>query len=345
MPDGPTLAELGEWELIERLGAFAPPGQFSDDAALFNGDGTLVVNTDVLVDGVHFSDATTDPFSAGWRSAAANLSDLAAMGCTEVIGLTVGLVAPGSTPWPWVEEVYRGLKACLEHHGGNLLGGDCSSGLQRSLAVTALGRLERGLGTQVCSIRRGAGLPGDVLVCSGLHGLSRLGLALLQQSLSRDNQDRLPEELKQQAIQRHLQPVPRLDAVAALHASRPAKRLWRVAGTDSSDGLAAAAAALARASGCQALLDHRQLPLAPAMVALAEAEEWCLSGGEDFELVLALDADWAEALMDRLPSCRRIGLLVAAVEDEPPLGWLQLDDNPRRAEPLPLIGRGYTHFS
>ena len=34
MPEGPTLAQLGEGELIRRLGAFAPPGQFDDDAAL-----------------------------------------------------------------------------------------------------------------------------------------------------------------------------------------------------------------------------------------------------------------------------------------------------------------------
>ncbi|MFN9645005.1 MAG: AIR synthase related protein, partial [Cyanobacteriota bacterium] len=116
MGEGPTLAELGEWELIRRLGAFAPPGQFSDDAALLpgrNGSTTgreveadpavLVINTDVLVEGVHFSDATTGPGDVGWRAAVANLSDLAAMGCTEVVGLTVGLVAPPSTPWPWVE--------------------------------------------------------------------------------------------------------------------------------------------------------------------------------------------------------------------------------------------------
>ncbi|MFO0119892.1 MAG: thiamine-monophosphate kinase, partial [Cyanobium sp.] len=46
-----TLANLGESELIRRLGAFAPAGQFADDAALLSagGEGALVVNTDVLV--------------------------------------------------------------------------------------------------------------------------------------------------------------------------------------------------------------------------------------------------------------------------------------------------------
>ena len=101
-----TLADLGEWELIRRLGAFAPRDQFSDDAALLSDPsdpaGALVVNTDVLVEGIHFSDATTGAGDVGWRAAAANLSDLAAMGATEVVGITVALVAPSGTAWNWV---------------------------------------------------------------------------------------------------------------------------------------------------------------------------------------------------------------------------------------------------
>ena len=57
----------------------------------------------------------------GWRAAAANLSDLAAMGATEVVGITVGLVAPASTSWSWVEGVYQGLGEALQTHGGVLL--------------------------------------------------------------------------------------------------------------------------------------------------------------------------------------------------------------------------------
>jgi thiamine-monophosphate kinase len=81
---GETLADLGEWELIRRLGAFAPPGQFTDDAALLplgavadpgaagsdpgGTQGTLVLTTDVLVEGIHFSDSTTEPADVGWRA-------------------------------------------------------------------------------------------------------------------------------------------------------------------------------------------------------------------------------------------------------------------------------------
>ena len=52
-----------------------------DDASVFKLDKNfpLVITTDVLVEGVHFS-SDIDPFSLGKRVLAVNLSDLAAMG-------------------------------------------------------------------------------------------------------------------------------------------------------------------------------------------------------------------------------------------------------------------------
>lgn len=329
---GETLADLGEWELIRRLGAFAPPGQFSDDAALLPllRDGALVINTDVLVEGIHFSVTTTEPADVGWRAAAANLSDLAAMGSTEVVGLTVGLVAPADTEWRWVEGVYRGLTGALGRYGGKVLGGDCSGGTQRLLAITALGRLSEETGP----IRRSDGRPGDLLVCTGPHGLSRLGLALLQANVG--GLAGLDSTLVQRAIQAHQHPIPRFDAVQMLANCRSAGQAWRVGGCDSSDGLAAAVATIAAASGCAARLERQRLPLDPAMASHPQAEVWCLGGGEDFELVLALEPLWAEALVAALPGATRIGVLL----DGPAgvVGWA--DGTPWNAG----AGGGYCHF-
>ena len=322
MPEGPTLAELGETELIRRLGAFAPRGQFDDDAALLGpallgpaggGGPQLVLNTDVLVEDVHFSAATMGARDVGWRAAAANLSDLAAMGCRDAVGLTVGLVAPGDTPWAWVDETYIGLTQLLGAYGGVLLGGDCSGGRQRLLAITAIGRLMGGHGGP---IRRGDAQPGDQLVCTGAHGLSRLGLAVLRGEAL----PALAPSVQERAIRAHRRPVPRFDAVAALGASRPGALPWRVAGCDSSDGLAAAASCLALASGCTALLEREMLPLAAELEGLAAAENWCLWGGEDFELVLGLEPDWAADLVNQLPGTRCIGRLESPQADGP-LAW------------------------
>ena len=372
-----TLADLGDWELIRRLGAFAPPDQFADDAALLPAtrDSPLVVNTDVLVEGIHFSDATTAAADVGWRATAANLSDLAAMGCTAVVGITVALVAPAATPWPWVAGVYGGIKEALEAYGGVLLGGDCSGGCQRLLAITALGTWaakapgaasaanQPGAIASSGPIRRSDGLPGDWLVSTGPHGLSRLGLALLQGELrggsaayGAPSQGATPTaagspaaplaalldpSLRARAIQAHRRPRPRFDAVRALIASRPARLDWRVGGCDSSDGLAAAAAAIAASSGCAAQLDRDALPLDLAMAGLPQAAAWCLGGGEDFELVLALEPPWAEALIAALPGASVVGVLVEGEAGS--LGWS--DGAPwgpgagRRGAPT-----GYSHF-
>jgi thiamine-monophosphate kinase len=327
------LRDLGEWELLRRLSAYAPPGQFDDDAALLNEQSgrQLVVNTDVLVEGVHFSDATIGPRDLGWRAAAANLSDLAAMGCTSVEGLTVALVAPGDTPWSWVEGVYDGFSEALAHHGGVLLGGDCSSGSQRLLSITALGHLSPG-----CAIRRSDGRPGDWLVSSGPHGLSRLGLALLLHQLQPSQAAALSPELREQAIGTHRRPQPRLDVVAALHRSQPPGQAWRVGGTDSSDGLAAAVRALAAASGCSAQLQRSNLPLEPSLAQLEQGEAWCLGGGEDFELVLAMEPGWAETLMAAQPGMRHIGCLQAGAAGE--VFWQE------SGAPLGEASTGFTHF-
>ena len=324
------LRDLGEWELLRRLAAYAPAGQFNDDAALLEerSGQQLVVNTDVLVEGVHFSDATIGPRDLGWRAAAANLSDLAAMGCTEVTGITVALVAPGDTAWTWVEGVYAGLRDALEPHGAVILGGDCSSGAERLLSITALGRVTHGT-----TIRRGDGRPGDWLVSSGPHGLSRLGLALL---LDEPEAPQVSPALRERAIEAHRRPKPRLDVAKALHSCRPSGQAWRVGGADSSDGLAAAVKAIAATSGCGAALERSQLPIDPELAQLEAGEHWCLGGGEDFELVLALPPSWAEALLKALPSSSCIGSLVEA---EPGLVCWQ-----ESGEPLAATESGFTHF-
>ncbi|MGL5035286.1 MAG: AIR synthase related protein, partial [Microcystaceae cyanobacterium] len=109
-----TVQDIGEQGLLARLQAYCPKEMVGDDGAILAlaAAQSLVVTTDVLVENVHFSDSTTKPEDVGWRSAAANLSDLAAMGATPV-GITVGLGLPGDTAVDWVESLYQGLQDCL----------------------------------------------------------------------------------------------------------------------------------------------------------------------------------------------------------------------------------------
>ncbi|MEL0264075.1 MAG: thiamine-phosphate kinase, partial [Synechococcus sp.] len=228
MPEGLTLSQIGEQDLIRRLAAYARPDQWNDDAALLPeiSPERWVISSDTLVEGVHFSAATTPASAAGWRAAAANLSDLAAMGCRRCEGITVALSAPGDTEVHWIEQAYGGMQELLQCHGGHLLGGDCSGGKQLVLAITALGPVHPDQ-----QIQRGAGKPGDWLISTGAHGRSALGLQLLLGEAAWAKT--LPSEQQQTAIRCHQHPQPRFDAVAALHASRPDGQPWRVGGTDS----------------------------------------------------------------------------------------------------------------
>ncbi|MEM0980515.1 MAG: thiamine-phosphate kinase [Cyanobacteria bacterium P01_H01_bin.58] len=292
----PTVADVGELGLLARLQPFCDPSLIGDDAAVIFDckDGfAQVITTDVLVDGVHFSDRTTSAMDVGWRAIAANLSDLAAMGASP-IGVTVGLSLPGSIPVAWVEGLYEGMSACLSRYGGTILGGDICRATQTAVAITALGQVSPG---QV--IRRDRAQPGQVIVATGYHGASRAGLELL---LHPDRSHSLNSAEQQRLIQAHQRPTPRLDVVQHLQTLIDVD-FAHVAGMDSSDGLANAVLQLCQASGVGAKLVRPHLPIPAALatwVGDATALDWCLYGGEDFELVLCLPAAIATELLTHL---------------------------------------------
>jgi len=304
------VQDVGERGLLQRLRAHCPSHLIGDDGAVLPvaAGQQLVVTTDVLVDGVHFSDRTTAPGDVGWRAAAANLSDLAAMGA-DPLGLTVGLSLPPSTPVAWVDGVYEGMAACLVRYGGAVIGGDLCRSTVRSLAITALGQVD-----PAHALYRHHAQPGHCIVATGSHGLAQAGLTLL---LDPARQAELSPNLTHRWIQAHQRPQPRFDAVAALRAvaADMATHLGTaVAAMDSSDGLANAVALLCEASGVGAHLQAAQLPLDPALsqwAGIEQAQQWCLYGGEDFELVLCLPPSWVAPLQQRLPKAQVIGRITA----------------------------------
>jgi len=113
---------------------------------------------------------------------------------------------------------------------------------------------------------------------------------------------------------------------------------------DSSDGLGQAVAAIAKRSRCQAVLERHQLPLAAAMADLPQAEAWCLGGGEDFELVLALAPAWAEALVEQLAGAQVIGRLEPAQPSDVS-GWVTRPLRWADGTALALTdAAGFSHF-
>ncbi len=304
-----TVAELGEQRLLALLQSYGDPEAIGDDAAVLPiaSGHSLVVTTDVLVEDVHFSDRTTPPHSVGWRAAAANLSDLAAMGATG-IGITVALSLPPDCPVAWIQQVYQGIKDCLHPYRLSIVGGDVSNSRIRSLAITALGQVSPGH-----QIRRDCACPGDAIVVTGSHGGSRAGLELL---LDTDQSLLLGEAWRSQLIQLHQYPSPRLDCVTCLNRLHQADVLTdleiHIAGMDSSDGLADAVLQLCRASGTGAVIQGEKIPIPEALhhwQTPQRAMEWALYGGEDFELVLCMPPQAAQHFCAAWPAATIVGFV------------------------------------
>jgi len=283
----PTIKDLGEKKLLQWLQTFCQADSVGDDGALVHLDPfqDLVITTDVLVDGVHFSEQTTGPFEVGYRSAGANLSDLAAMGATP-LGLTVGLSLPPELSLDWLEKLYQGINAL----NTPIIGGDLTRSSVITIGITAIGQVPP---SRV--IKRSNAKVGDLIVVTGWHGLSRGGLELLlNPALSK----RLEPDVVKSLIDAHQRPRPRLDVIDVLW-SIP--QLDRVAGMDSSDGLADAIVQICNSSKVGAQIDSLSCPAQlQGWLSQKDALDWILYGGEDFELVLTMAKPFAEKLVSQL---------------------------------------------
>jgi len=94
------LKDIGEKELIHRLGKFMPKNQVLDDCALIKTKkNNLLVNNDSLVENIHFNDLTICPKDLGWKAVVSNISDLLSSGSKKTIGITISLILPAKTEW------------------------------------------------------------------------------------------------------------------------------------------------------------------------------------------------------------------------------------------------------
>src|SRR3989337_3404699 len=107
-----ALGEFGLRRNIQRLCPRTSPSTLigiGDDAAALrlSSAAVLLATTDMLLEGVHFDLSYTDFYSLGWKSAAVNLSDIAAMGGIPRFCLT-SLAIPARIPVEAVKDFYRG---------------------------------------------------------------------------------------------------------------------------------------------------------------------------------------------------------------------------------------------
>jgi thiamine-monophosphate kinase len=268
-----TLADLGEFGLADALADVFPQGEDvllgpGDDAAVVAfPDGRVVVSTDLHVDTRHFRRDWASALEIGHRLAAANLSDINAMG-GRATALTIGLAAPADLPVGWVLDLARGLAAECALVGASVVGGDLTGSDQVMVAVTALGTVAGE------PVRRAGARPGDVVALAGRQGWAAGGLAVLARGF------RSPRAL----VEAYRKPEPPYDAGAQGAA------LGATAMIDVSDGLLADVGHIARASGVAIDIDSTSLvvpePLRAVGAALgADPMRFVLTGGDDHPLV------------------------------------------------------------
>jgi thiamine-monophosphate kinase len=337
------ISDLGEFGLIGRIQKLAPRKSSStligigDDAAVLklSASSTLLATTDLLLEGVHFDLSYTDFFSLGWKAAAVNLSDIAAMGgiphfCLTALGIPTGVSVEQIT------EFYRGFNALLKSYRTTLVGGDtCSSRGGLFVGVTALGEVE-----PKRIITRAGARPGDRIFVAGTLGDSAAGLELLRKAefgiRNKKSAIRNPKSEIQKLIARHLRPVPRVEWGRKLSLSGCASAM-----IDLSDGLSSDLFHICEQSGVGAEISADRIPLSDALHKLTgklakPAVHYALSGGEDYELLFTAPPGKVKKLRSLKLPLTEIGLITAGKT-------LSLVDN--RGRKKPLLPTGYDHFS
>ncbi len=268
----------------------------TDDAAAFvpPAGRLLVVAADAMVQGVHFL-PDDPPETVGRKLLRVNLSDLAAMGARP-LGYLLTLALPGDMTETWFEAFCTGLALDQDIFGVHLLGGDTTR-VPRGplvLSLTILGHAEPGR-----ILRRGGARDGDGVWVTGSIGDGALGLAVLQGRL-----DGLGDEASTFLADRYRRPEPRLSFGEGLHGIANAAM-------DVSDGLVQDCGHICRESRLAAVIEAALVPLsAPGRAAGPGWLETCLTGGDDYELLLSVPADNETALLEL---SRRTGVVVTRI--------------------------------
>lgn len=276
----------GEFDIIRRFAEQAKHASnprilhdIGDDCAVFAmGDRVLLASCDATVEGIHFRRDLAAPEDIGWKAAASALSDIAAMGGKPLYMLVTLSFAPGEAT-DYVSRVFDGIAAAANAYETPIIGGDTTSSPgPMFIDINVAGEAQPG----AYRTRTGA-KPGDLLAVTGHPGDSPGGLQALLHG--RD---------AQKLIRAHLHPEPRI-----AHGIWFAKRDDVRAMIDISDGIAQDAGHLAEAAGLGLDIEKARLPLSRALHMFCRDDEaaiLALTGGEDYELAVALAPESAERI-------------------------------------------------
>ncbi|MDE8345800.1 MAG: thiamine-phosphate kinase [Acidocella sp.] len=274
----------------------------------------MVLSVDQMLEGVHFF-KTDDPALIAAKLLRRNLSDLAAMGA-QALGYLLTTALPADVDDAWLARFSSGLARDQAQYGIRLMGGDSSSSLHGiALSATIIGHVAPGqaLGRQGAAV-------GDGIWVTGTIGDAALGLAA--------RRGKLPDPTGV-LTNRSLLPEPRLGLALAGIVS---------AAIDVSDGLVQDLGHLCEGACLRGVIRADLVPASAAAAACGlEMLETRLTGGDDYELLLAVPPGNGEALRAAcgdLP-VTRIGVF------QPGAGVHVIDDN---EQIITFAKPGWRHF-
>jgi thiamine-monophosphate kinase len=335
------ISTLGEFGLIDRLTQHWPlfhdstiTGIGDDAAVLDGGDESILVSTDMLIEGIHFDLAYHPLKHLGYKSIVVNLSDICAMnGRAEQVFVSIGISNRFSVEA--LEELYSGIRIACETYRVDLAGGDtCSSDKGLIISVTAVGRVAKDKVT-----RRNGAMPGDILCVSGDLGAAYLGLQILEREkrIFMEHPDVQPDlEGQDYLIGRQLRPEARKDVVEILAEAG----ILPTSMIDLSDGLSSDLLHICKQSGTGARIDEAQIPVREETELMAlkfqlDPSTCALSGGEDYELLFTIKPDDLDKLR-LLPGIYILGEILPKAQ-----GILLLTSGGNVHQ---LTAQGWTHF-
>ena len=280
------MTALDEFALIRRFftsssyPAHVVAGVGDDCALLIVPAGCeLAISVDTQVAGVHFH-ADADAALIASRVLRCAASDLAAMGATP-LGFTLALTLP-VVDETWLAAFASSLAATADILQCPLIGGDTTRG-PLCITVQVHGAVPAGQ-----ALRRSGAQLGDDVWVSGTLGDGAAALALLENRLmllnTNDNVSNknnvVSKETETYLLQRFYQPT--VDIALGVQLRGVAS-----ACIDVSDGLLADLAHIAVASNVAARIFLPTLPVSPLWcdaVTREQAQQWALTGGDDYRL-------------------------------------------------------------
>ncbi len=292
-----TLSELGEFGLIEHLTTnFSIKNSstilgIGDDAAVLEfKEKSVVVSTDLLVEGVHFDLSYMPLKHLGYKAVIVNLSDIYAMNA-RATQVTVSIAVSNRFGLEALEALYDGIHTAAKVYGVDVIGGDTTSSTTGlTISITAIGEINA---SDV--VKRSEANPNDLLVVSGDIGAAYLGLQVLEREkeVFKVNPNNQPDlDAYTYIIERQLKPEARKDIVQLLKDLdvKPTSMI------DISDGLSSEIIHLCKQSHVGCDLYEDKIPLDPQVISTCEefnldSTTIALSGGEDYELLMTISQD------------------------------------------------------